>query len=87
MKVATFVRSAGLATLIVAVLAAPSVEAATFCVTSGNALNNAFDTAKSNHQNDEIRIVQGTHTSNVQAPQNFQFLFNPTEGADDDQTS
>jgi len=67
MNVLPAIRFAALIAIVFAALAAPRADAAVFCVTSGNELNSAFRTADRNDQDDEIRIVQGTHTSNILA--------------------
>lgn len=58
-----------------AALAALPLHAANFCVSTGNQLNNALSQAGSNAEDDTIKIEYGTLTSNVQAPQNYQWIF------------
>jgi len=50
------------------------VQAAVFCVSSGNALGDAMITSRTNGEHDEIRVITGTHTSNLHAPQSPQFF-------------
>lgn len=50
--------------------------AATFCVSTGNALNTALAQAGANSEDDVIKIEYGTLTSNTHAPQNYQWDFN-----------
>jgi hypothetical protein len=59
-----------------------AAHSATFCVSNGVALQDAFTTARNNGASDVIRIVRGTHTSNVQAPQNYQWRFEGLSEAD-----
>ncbi|MBI2398690.1 MAG: hypothetical protein HYV17_12915 [Xanthomonadales bacterium] len=48
---------------------------ATFCVATGNQLAAALSSATSNAESDEIKIEYGTLTSDVQAPKNYQWIF------------
>lgn len=51
------------------------LSAATFCVSTGNALNTALAQAATNNQDNTIKIEQGTLTSNVRALQDYQWVF------------
>lgn len=59
-----------------------AAHAATFCVNTGVALQNALDSARFNGASDVIRIVRGPHTSNVQAPQDYQWELDGLSEAD-----
>jgi hypothetical protein len=56
-------------------LASLNLHAAVFCAKTGNEFGTALNTADSNGQDDEIRIVVGTHISDIQAPQDFQWQY------------
>jgi hypothetical protein len=60
---------------LVFLLLASQVQATTFCVSTGNELQTALDTAGGNGLDDEIRIVSGTHTSNANSPETAQWDF------------
>jgi len=53
----------------------PTAQAAVFCVSSGNQLQNALEIADGNDQDDVIRIVRGTHTSDINGPQDYHWRF------------
>ncbi|HLF29552.1 MAG TPA: IPTL-CTERM sorting domain-containing protein [Xanthomonadales bacterium] len=57
-------------------------EAATFCVTSGNQLNQALDAAGFNGQDDTIKVATGTHITDFHAPGAYQWSFEPVVGVD-----
>lgn len=56
-------------------LAALPLHAANFCVATGNQLATALTTAGTNDEDDTIKIEFGTLTSNTEAPQNYQWIF------------
>jgi len=59
--------------LVLLALVTPAAQATVFCVSTGNALGTAMQTASTNGLDDEIRITMGTHISDQQAPQDYQF--------------
>ena len=56
-------------------LAALPLHAANFCVATGNQLATALTTAGTNDEDDTIKVEFGTLTSNAEAPQNYQWIF------------
>lgn len=54
---------------------APGAEAAEFCVSTGNQLQNALDAADGNDQDDVIKVVSGTHITNITAPTDYHWRF------------
>jgi hypothetical protein len=60
---------------VLTLLAALPLHAANFCVATGNQLAAALTTAGSNDEDDIIKIEFGTLTSDTEAPQNYQWIF------------
>ena len=63
--------------LILMLCCASAAKAATFCVTSGNQLNIALETAGFNSEHDTIKIATGTHITDYHAPGAPQWSFEP----------
>lgn len=65
----------GATTCVLVAALSGSARAAQFCVTTGNQLQTALNTAASNDQDDVIKVVRGTLTSNMNAPQDYQWRY------------
>jgi hypothetical protein len=66
------------------VLAISDVQAEVFCVSTGNNLNIAMNSARINGQDDEIKVTTGTHITDYHAPEGPQW--NQTQfGASEDE--
>jgi len=70
--------------LVFLALAGFDVQAAIVCAKTGNELGNAMLTASANAVDDEIRVVVGTHTSNLRAPDSAQWRVDAVESHDGD---
>jgi hypothetical protein len=70
--------------LVFLALAAFDAQAAIHCAKTGNELGNAMLTASGNSVDDEIRVVVGTHTSNLRAPDSAQWRVDSVESHDGD---
>ncbi len=57
-------------------------HAAIICAKTGNELGNAMALTASNGADDEIRVVEGTHTSNLRAPESPQWRVDASTGTD-----
>jgi len=73
----------GVCTLLMVLLCGSEAQAATFCVTSGNQLNTALETAEFNSEHDTIKVATGTHITDRYAPGDYQWKYEPALQAED----